>query len=963
MTTRNRTPGSLPRPATKREIGGQPMAWLMADLRQSASLDGLVWVNDYDPRGRPASEISIIEIASSYSADAVFFEAGTDVRTETAQAFVYESDGPTDDVAFAELHQRLWSWGGVPIIYRRSPGRVDLFRCAHKPDFAENGKLVCRPFDTLRVGAKISAHQAWWDADRLRNGTLWDDPDVADQLLSVDGAAHRKLVLAVKRLHARLGAEEVLSESLRRRLLILSLLIAYLNQRGALPDGFFGSFLEGAASLPSVLADANALVLMLEELSGLFNGGVFTLSPQEVAELKAAKDLKHFSELVDARSEDSGQMTLWALYSFRDLPVEVISHIYELFVSDPTTAVYTPPALVRLILDETLDDVRIDRVIEGAEVILDPACGSGIFLVEAYKKIVLRWRFRNNWKQPDVETLRTLLERVHGVDSEEGAIELANFSMCIALCDALTADQIRSTPKLFPELLQSSLIHSCFFKAKDGKKLPTNVGVVVGNAPFKSGMETPGAQVALDRYIQEHGAFPDLQVAYLFLHEATEMLVPGGRIGMLQPHGLLYNQKAEFRRKYFKRWHVREILDFVSVRGLFTADTKVVAIVSEASKPPASSSTLHAVFRRSSRADANQRFDVDYYDLHWLSRDLITADSSPDLWRSNLFGGARTYAFVKRLRQMPTLQQHAKNSGWDFGEGFIEGARGLQRNADHLYGQPLLRSEGLGSDGYDETKLTTVPRKPIEGPRTAARFTAPMLLIREHSDLPHALVKEGYLTYKNKIVGFAAPDIAQLLPVQHWLDENLTGLRAYSALISLRMVTQRATTLSCKDIYDLPYNPESSELTFSKNEARVASDVVEHYLEYIRIGSASRLARANIKDEIENFTAVFTDQINAFYPKKPLRPAGVQTFGGVTCAAYTFGDGSVDWSNRHELPDILDNLLRQNRGQSLAMTRIARIYDGEFLFLVKPDRLRYWLGSTALRDADDTLDELRAQGF
>jgi hypothetical protein len=31
--------------------------------------------------------------------------------------------------------------------------------------------------------------------------------------------------------------------------------------------------------------------------------------------------------------------------------------------------------------------------------------------------------------------------------------------------------------------------------------------------------------------------------------------------------------------------------------------------------------------------------------------------------------------------------------------------------------------------------------------------------------------------------------------------------------------------------------------------------------------------------------------------------------------------------------------------------------------MLKPDRLRYWLRSMALRDADETLSDLRAQGL
>jgi hypothetical protein len=59
----------------------------------------------------------------------------------------------------------------------------------------------------------------------------------------------------------------------------------------------------------------------------------------------------------------------------------------------------------------------------------------------------------------------------------------------------------------------------------------------------------------------------------------------------------------------------------------------------------------------------------------------------------------------------------------------------------------------------------------------------------------------------------------------------------------------------------------------------------------------------------------------------------------------------------------LDGLLHEQQGTSLHVTRIARLCSGDFIFLLKPDRLRYWLRSVALRDSDDTMADLRAQGF
>jgi hypothetical protein len=47
----------------------------------------------------------------------------------------------------------------------------------------------------------------------------------------------------------------------------------------------------------------------------------------------------------------------------------------------------------------------------------------------------------------------------------------------------------------------------------------------------------------------------------------------------------------------------------------------------------------------------------------------------------------------------------------------------------------------------------------------------------------------------------------------------------------------------------------------------------------------------------------------------------------------------------------------------LRTTRILRLYLENVVMLVKPDRLRYWIRSTAVRDADETIIELQGQGY
>src|SRR5262249_5286847 len=139
---------------------------------------------------------------------------------------------------------------------------------------------------------------------------------------------------------------------------------------------------------------------------------------------------------------------------------------------------------------------------------------------------------------------------------------------------------------------------------------------------FMSRLNTPGAERSYERYEATHGSLPDKQIAYLFLHEAMNMVADGGVLSMLQQYNFLYNQQSlGFRRQFFTKWDVQEILDFISVEGLFRkagVSTKVVVIVAMAATPRTNRKMLHATFRKSGRAEAEQGFDIDYYDLHWL---------------------------------------------------------------------------------------------------------------------------------------------------------------------------------------------------------------------------------------------------------------------------------------------------------------------------------------------------------
>lgn len=933
-----------------RKAGGKPLEGLVA-------LAGGAWRAD-DPR-----RVVVLEKAAGYGADYVLFRPAAPDQPVVPEALIYVDDGLRDE-EFAELHRRLWSWGGVPLVFRKQAGRVDLLRCAHGPDFAgPDGRLRYRAHDTFDLLTLIDAATPapWWDLGQLQGGALWDDPDVCEVLLSGDKAAQTGLVAAIAARDKELAEKRVLPGPLRRRLLVLSLLIAYLEDRAVLDPEIFARCKPGATRFFEVLGDGPGLCALLAELERRFNGDVFTLDEADRAELLATRHLGRFAALVEGRGEESGQRSLWRLYSFRDLPVELISHVYQHFVREDASAVYTPPFLVRLMLDEALGRDRLDRMEAQGEALLDPSCGSGVFLVEAYKRLIAHWRARHGWAQPDVPTLRRLLLRVRGVDLNADAIELAAFSLCLALCEALDTATLRASTKLFPKLRGVSLHHSCFFAAREAGLVGEDVGVVIGNPPFESKLQTPGARASYERWGQEL-RLPDKQVAYLFLLDALALLRPGGLLCLLQQYNLLYNKNtAALRGHLFGRWDVREVLDFVSIRGLFgAADTKVVALIAEAQAPPEGRRILHATFRRTGRVVAERGFDIDYYDLHWLPREQVLADAP--VWRCDLVGGGRVIELVTRLRAMRTLGEYAEERGWDMGVGFIAGGGRVNPNRDseHVRGKRFLPSTALGPEGLDASQIAAAPDKPIEEPRTARRFTAPMVLVRMQVDLHHDFVPSGYLTYPDQVVGVCGPrsDAARLREVDAWLAREGDALRAYVAASSPKV--QKATALMQADIEALPF-PPSGSLDISPNERVVIEDVVRHYREFVRLGQKSELLRPCGEAALTDFGRVYARHVGAVYAG--LRPLPPCRWPGAICQPFAFGAAEVDWSGAAALRERLVAVLRERRGSALQVHRIARIFDGPFIFLLKPDRLRYWLRSVALRDGDDTLAELHAQGL
>jgi hypothetical protein len=923
------------------------------------SLHGLVPVNGTALPDRIEEQYVIRQAADIGGIDYVFFRRFLD-RSSQAAAFVIDNTNDRlDEAHLAEIHRKLWLNGCSPLLYVGWQTRVDVLSCARGPDFWKNSNVQYQPAERIEVAAQVSRalrdRLSRFSAHRLSDGTFWDNPENSP-LAESGKAAHRQLIRAVVETDKELEGDK---SPVLRRLLLLTVLIKYLEDRGVFPNGWFDQFHRGAESFFDLLqhGSPDSIRQLLIKLERKFNGDVFELP--ETQQRLTARELRRFAELVEARTINA-QRYLWEQFSFRYIPVEILSHLYQHFAQKGKGAVFTPPMVASLMLDYVMPYEHLT----GSERILDPTCGSGIFLVGAFRRLVHFWQSNHGWQQPDVETLKEILKRsIFGVELQEGAVHLTAFSLALAVCDALQPNVI------WRELRFDRLVGNNLQIGDFAEKLPAlraivkNEGfsVIVGNPPFLSTL-TDAAR--LYRTQQKHAvAIPDNQMAYFIAEQALSLLKDEGKLCLIQPHGFLYNEKARaFQKAFLAANQLETVLDFTSIRQLYDgADPKTVALLATKRKPGAEHRIRHLTFRRTFSVKERIAFELDHYDRHLVTQG--TAEQHPWVWRVNLLGGGRLQNLAARMYAMPRLRKFIETQKWDYGEGFIAATTGKREPAPWLTGRPFLPTEAFTDTGIDESRIGVVTATRFRSAYTKARYSAPIVMIREHESLPCIFRSRGFLAYRDKIVGIHADKEGkpELERFYNTFVANKSALRALCFLFGTQALLGKSTAILKRDLDVLPWPENGSGWDLTEWERLLCDDVVHFTAEFVRLGQNSRLLRERVTaTQLEDYGRVFAEMLGSVY--RNLRQVNSGLLDGLAFQAFCFGmESELNWSLDWSTP--LREVVYLQHGDVLRTVRVLRFYERNTIVIVKPDRLRYWILSTAVRDADETLVDLQKQGY
>ena len=936
------------------------------------------------------------EISDKFQMDAAYFHGNV-------PAVYFKELQTVDDDFLRELHRSLWNHNRAPLLIAVLPQEVRVYNCFAPPQresdrlMTETSALLKRAVqqvaDVLELRRDLSEYRRREIVSgrfaRTQEGEFNRDQRVDNRLLENLRHVRHRLI------------DDGLSEPVTNSLLGRSIFVRYLEDRGVINEDYYHRFGSGGSFHELLKGSWDETYQLFDDLASHFNGDLFPINGLERDQVKP-EHLQRLGNFLDGEEVASGQMYFWA-YNFKYIPIELISAIYETFLGQDrrrTSAYYTPPEIVDYVLNELLPFETRPQPVR----ILDPACGSGIFLVEAYRRLVTLHIHARGGRSLTFDELRDLLiGSINGVDLNEEAIQVAAFSCYLALLDFLEPKSIWETVR-FPRLKGTNLYVSDFFDT-DAAFNEGRYDIIVGNPPWRSSL----TELASDYVSQNHHAIGDKQIAQAFLWRAPTLLADKGRLCLLAPSkGVLFNQSGpnrEFRRQFFLANQVTQVVDFSTFRrSLFReAVAPMVAIFCEDSPNTNGGQNDFAYLNPhpSPLSEGLAGIVVFGDEVRRLSRSQVAGH--PYIWKVALWGTPRDLMLIDDLRErLPSLEDICQNRGWLMREGVSVNGSSAIRAPDlaAMRYVPVSAVEQFHVSSREEERIN---RDVFHRPGDRRVYRGPHILIRGGT-LTGGVLASAFLSddavFKNGIIGISGPseDSDYLKVTCAYLNSSLA--RYYQFLTTSTWGVERdvvrltehkslpcAIPIENKDLVDRivdlvdriegslevqEWQPLLDELVYeaygmTESERQMVEDFLqlsmERHYHGMRSNAFEMPSTIDLTSYAQAYSGVFEATTGGDRGLLPIVYEGTSPYRAVSfhLAPRDSQQRPPELESEPDLDNLLaklEDIATEQHAQSLYFRRNIKVYEPEAIHIVKPAERRFWTRSAAFNDADETISQL-----
>jgi len=646
--------------------------WL-EKLGYAAEPDVLHLRGDAIPETHPyALEIkTLLKPDGAVRAQAVF-----DVEGVPTVVFVAEDGTPLSNAQLDKTRQRIWNQNLATIVIELKGDEATALPARKLKGAGERLRL-----DEARPDGPFSALDVS-TASLSRRMPKWFD---------VKAKVDRKLLSNLSTAVAKLteeGLNGIDDERARRRLAELLmgqvLFISYLEHREIVGETYRAR--REVAQLPNLVArrDRSGIAKMIDRLRSDFNGdflGDDRHDPWTALSTGGFDLLDQFLRRTDMRT---GQGDFWN-YDFSYIPVELLSGLYEQFLTPEQQATdgayYTPRNLAMLAVDQAL----LASPDPLAETIFDGACGSGILLTTAYRRLIALAEARKDRQLGFAERGDLLRRSIFGGDINFMACRVTAFSLYLSLLEGLDPADIleaqeRDGTKL-PPLKDRNLAHgrdhADFFQ--DGHAyFGRRFSLIISNPPWAQ--PEAEARTSADDWADRAGVpFARRQIAGAYALRALDFLDKGGRTCFILPIGQLLGGSSEAFVSYLLRvYQPSRIINFGDLQGLLfpTAENTCHVFLGKrrAETVPQTipfGETFDYLVPKADLSLALGRLTMQSADRHALQTRSVAED--PQLLVTMMWGDANDLAILSRLSLRGTFANfwrgHRESRRWTYRKG------------------------------------------------------------------------------------------------------------------------------------------------------------------------------------------------------------------------------------------------------------------------------------------------------